>query len=146
MSFSINLYNNNSEKNKIGKSLTNYGVLTGTLKNECSLTSPEVLVQSDKPILCNYAYIPNFGRYYFVTDVVSVRNNMYILKLKCDVLESFKSKIYKNTAVLERSQYYWNLYLQDASMPIASNILTNTQAFNVSFNKNGTKVLIYNEG
>lgn len=146
MSFSINLYNNNSEDKKVGKKLTNYGTLTGTLKSGCSLITPEILVQSDKPILCNYAYIPNFGRYYFVTDVVSVRNNMYILILKRDVLESFKNGIYKNTAVLERSQYYWNLYLQDASMPIASNILTNTQAFNVSFNKNGTKVLIYNEG
>lgn len=146
MSFSIQLYQNNSEKNKIGKSLTSYKTLTGVLRNECSLTTPEILIESDSPILCNYAYIANFGRYYFITDVKSVRNNLYIISLKCDVLETYKSRIYKNTAVLERSQYYWNLYLQDASMPIASNILTNTQAFNISFNKNGTKVLIYNEG
>lgn len=146
MSFSINLYNNNSEDKKVGKSLTNYGTLTGTLKNECSLTSPDVLVQSASPILCNYAYIPNFGRYYFITDVVSVRNNMYILKLKRDVLESFKNQIGKNTAVIERSQYYWNLYMMDSMMPVTTQVLTSTVSFGKSFNQNGTNVLLYNAG
>lgn len=146
MSFSINLYNNNSEEKKVGKSLTSYGTLTGTLKNECSLTSPDVLVQSASPILCNYAYIPNFGRYYFITDVISVRNNMYILKLKRDALESFKNQIGKNTAVIERSQYYWNLYMMDSMMPVTTQVLTSTVSFGKSFNQNGTNVLLYNAG
>ena len=146
MSFSINLYNNNSEKNKIGKSLTSYGTLTGTLRNECSLTSPEVLVQSATPILCNYAYIANFGRYYFITDVVSVRNNMYIIRLRCNVLETYKKQISKNTAVIERSQYYWNLYMQDPLLPVTTQVITSTVSFGKAFNQNGTNVLLYNAG
>lgn len=146
MSFSIQLYQNNSEKNKIGKSLTSYKTLTGVLRNECSLMTPEILIESNSPILCNYAYIANFGRYYFITDVKCVRNNLYIIYLKCDVLETYKSQIGKNTAVIERSQYYWNLYMQDSMMPVTTQILTSTVSFGKAFNQNGTNVLLYNAG
>lgn len=40
----------------------------------------------------NYAYIPRFNRYYFISNI-SWDNGMFILELKCDVLATYKKAI-----------------------------------------------------
>lgn len=113
MSFTINFMRNNSEVTKVGKSLQGLFDLTGTLKNECSIVNPVILVEKNEPITANYARIEAFGRYYFITDVVSIRNNLWEVHMKCDVLESFKEEIKGNTCILKRQSRLFNLYLPD---------------------------------
>lgn len=95
----IKLYVNNSETNQIGKSLTNEIVYTGSLRGEASVIKPTMLVEAENISNYNYAYIPEFNRYYFIKEIVSVRTGLWRLSLRVDVLESFKESI-KNLAVI----------------------------------------------
>lgn len=99
----ITLCVNNSEKNKLGKSLSNLNVFSGSLKDETSVTNPVVMMELENPTGFNYAYIPEFGRYYFIDDMVSVRTGLWKISMKVDVLESFKNSIRGISVILSDS-------------------------------------------
>lgn len=112
----IALYTNTSDKNHIDKNITQMGsTISGTLREDCSITDPVIKIAhiTDFNIArCNYAYIPEFGRYYYITDIVCV-GKLYELHMHCDVLMSFKSQIRSNSAVIARNESSYNLYLPD---------------------------------
>lgn len=88
----ITLYRNESEPNKINKSLTAINTtMIGYLRNETDVVNPVVRIEGDIDALIgvNYAYINHFDRYYFVTDMRSVRNNIIDISLHSDPLMSF---------------------------------------------------------
>lgn len=88
----ITLYNNSSEPNKISKHLTPLNItLSGSLRNESELVNPVVLIEGNISSLqnANYARIESFGRYYYITEMKSIRNNIVELHLHTDVLMSF---------------------------------------------------------
>lgn len=88
----ITLYNNSSEPNKISKHLTPINTaLSGSLRNESEMVNPVVLIEGNISSLqnANYARIESFGRYYYITEMKSVRNNIVELHLHTDVLMSF---------------------------------------------------------
>lgn len=137
MSFTINLYNNTSAKNRIDKALTGIragdNALEGELRDDCSLENPVIRLRiNDVSDLqhCNYMYIPTFDRYYFITDTVSLRNHIVEIHGHVDVLMTYKSSIANNTAILARSSQvpaYGNTYLDD-------NLLATYQdTYNVSY-------------
>ena len=95
----IRLCNNSSEKNKIGKTLTEGVVLTGTLKENTDVISPSITVEGENFSEYNYAYIPQFHRYYFIERMEVIRKNLWRLHLQVDVLDSFKTAI-KNQHVI----------------------------------------------
>lgn len=90
----IRLFKNTSEANRIGKTLTAENEFTGCrLKDATSIMTPEVLLETENPAEYNYMYIPQFNRYYFITDMVSVRNGLWSIKGTVDVLETYKTEI-----------------------------------------------------
>lgn len=90
----IKLYKNSSEANRIGKTLTNETEFTECqLKDATSVLKPTVLLTTENPAQFNYMYIYQFHRYYFITDIVSVRNGLWSITGEVDVLESYKSDI-----------------------------------------------------
>lgn len=98
------LYNNKSSKNKIGKILTNPYNLTGTLRAETSTTSLQILIESVNLNPYNYMYISEFNRYYFITDIISVRTGLWLVNASIDVLESFKSEILSLNVILDTTE------------------------------------------
>lgn len=112
----ITFYINNSEKNKISKNLTNNTHISGTLRNETGVMNPVILIHSVNPTKFNYVYIPEFNRYYFITDMVSIRTDIWQVKLHVDVLMSFKDSL-KNVKVI----------LNDSEVEGADNYLTGEQ-------------------
>lgn len=98
------LYNNKSPKNKIGKILTNPYNLTGTLRAETSTTSLQILIESVDLNPYNYIYISEFNRYYFITNVISVRTGLWLVNASIDVLESFKSEILSLNVILDTTE------------------------------------------
>lgn len=100
----ITLYVNNSDKKQIGKTLTDNLVITGSLRDESSITEPNILIELENPSIYNYVYIPQFKRYYFIEDIISVRSNIWLLKLSVDVLESFKNDILDLDVILRSTE------------------------------------------
>ena len=124
----ITLYVNSSEQNKINKTLAPVATLTGAIKEPSSITKPVILVEYSDPITFNYCYIDAFNRYYFVRDVVAVRNDLMRLFLDVDVLESFKTQILAQQVIIDKSKTDFNKYLPDENWRV--NVKTKTDIVN----------------
>lgn len=110
----ISFYYNDSENNKIHKNIQLISTLTGTLRNTSNIVRPEITIASDVTN-SNYAYIPDFKRYYYIRDIVSVRNEIWTVMLESDPLMSFESSIMNLQVVLaETEQQYTDSYLADS--------------------------------
>lgn len=100
----LNLYNNQSEKNEINKQLSTLYTLEGTLRDKTSILNPIIVVESDNFIgNANYAYIQEFSRYYFITDIKCIRENLFEIMMKVDVLMSFKDDILSSYAIIDKT-------------------------------------------
>lgn len=105
---------NHSPDNMIKKNLTVTTTYTGTLRDSSSIVDPVILVECTNPSMnVNYAKIEEFGRYYFVTEIVSVRTDLWEFHLHCDVLKSFEDAILNSDAIISKSESNWNMYLHD---------------------------------
>ena len=105
MAFTISLFKTASENNRVVKTLTDEKQLSGELRNQTSVLNPSIRIESaDNISTYNYAYIPEFGRYYYITDIVSVRTNCWTVSLRCDVLMSYKDEIQGLNVILNNTQ------------------------------------------
>ena len=139
----INFYKNSSEKNKIGKSLSSGLTLNGNLRDECSITSPSILVEATSLVDYNYCYIPEFKRYYFISDITSVRNNLWRVSLKCDVLESFKTDILKLSCIVDKQQNQsYSNNIDDGSYINRADSFVEIANYQNGFNSSGEFILI----
>lgn len=110
----IKFYTNLSEKNAINKNITLIDDFTGTLREESSIIDPVITFTSLSNLsACNYAYIPEFGRYYFVNDITCVRNNYYQVSMHVDVLMTYKDQILVNRAIIDRNETQFDLKIND---------------------------------
>lgn len=86
------LYQCEDDKRQLTKTLSNSLDLTGVLRDQSKIVSPEILIQ-ESPLGYNYVYIPEFNRYYFINEITAYRNQAWIISLKVDVLMSFRTDI-----------------------------------------------------
>lgn len=89
----IVLYVTGSERRAIRKTLQNELELTGSLRGESSVINPSFLVELSNPSQYNYCFIPDFDRYYFISNITSVRTNLWRIDCVVDVLMSFQAQI-----------------------------------------------------
>lgn len=82
------------------------------LKTPCSVENP-VLDLTGFINTYSVAYIPKFGRYYFVTNIEPITAEITRYYLSVDVLASFKARILANTLNVVRSQSHGNANLPD---------------------------------
>lgn len=112
----IKFYTNLSDKVVVDKNITQIGSdVTGTLRENCSVIDPVIKfeqVVGANLTSANYAYIQEFGRYYFINNIKCV-GNLYEVYMHVDVLKTYASGIRSNSAVIARQENNYNLYLQD---------------------------------
>lgn len=118
----INLYVNTAENDRVDKTnyLTQVGTLIGAFKEETSVMNPQIIIEYGT-INFNYIYIPILNRYYYVNEIISVRNNLWKIRLNCDVLMSFKSEILNLECYISRNEYKNNPYIEDTFLPLLFN-------------------------
>ena len=135
MAFDILLQINNSERERIDKDITTFGTVSGVLKNETSIIDPiiEIEIGLSNVINCNYITISDFGRSYFVNDILSIRNGLVEFHCHCDVLSTYKDQIRSNYAIVRKQENNWNLYLNDGSFKVYQNPIVLTKAFPSGF-------------
>lgn len=119
----IIFYTYTNEKNAINKTLTSLATLSGNLRSECDILNPVITVEIDNSNLtqteiiktANYAYIEDFGRYYFITGIKGVGKNLVEITLKVDVLYSWKNEILAQSCIISRQEKasYACLHLSD---------------------------------
>lgn len=131
----INFYVNQSEKNRLDKTLTSAFDLNGELKEDCSIIDPVIKVVADVSSMAsvNYMYIASFGRYYFINNVISINNEICEVHAHVDVLSTYKDEIRAQRAVVSRQEKKWNLYLNDGVFKTYQNPYIITKAFSSGF-------------
>lgn len=100
------LYRTQDNENVINKELSEVVRFDMIIKQDIDIVEP-VLILNDKGIYnfneCNYCYIEEFKRYYFIRSIENVSNTIWKLYLDCDVLESFKTDILNSYAEYTRN-------------------------------------------
>ena len=93
-----------------------------TLKDDTSILEPVIRLQTSNNVkVYNYAYIADFGRYYFVTDVVSSKG-FWEISLKVDTLASEKTGIGAMAPYVLRAASESDEYILDTAYPADSYI------------------------
>lgn len=97
----LELLVNSSERNKVNKSLTQGPVLSGALRDVSSILDPVIRVEASDVSSYNYAHIPDFGRYYYITDIVSIRTGLWEISMHVDPLETYRQQLMAVPCILE---------------------------------------------
>ena len=105
MSFKVDLYTlskrDNSTKQPTGTPVE-YDCI---LKDGCSIFTPAIKLDlglASDPSVYNYAYIPAFGRYYFIEDWFFT-DRLWIANMRVDVLATYKTQIGSSSLYVMRA-------------------------------------------
>lgn len=139
----ILLYKNTSESIRVDKTLTNEYEFTGTLKEGTSVINPIVNLNAFNLSTYNYAYIPSIDRYYYITDIKSVKYGLWEVSMHVDVLMSFKSAMRSSLAIIKSTEEpYKNVYMNHNSWATEVKDKTDIISFSGGLNTNGEYILI----
>lgn len=95
MSFTVDLYSFSKRENSTKQPGAASASFQCILKDSSGLVSPVIaldLGRSFSPASYNYAYIPTFGRYYFIAEW-TYNNALWEARMVCDVLATYKAQI-----------------------------------------------------
>lgn len=121
------------DEHKVHKNLSVLGSYTGSLKEDCSMETPSIMVQIPEGTAqqANYAAISAGGElprtyYYFIKDKIMHRTGIVELQLECDYLMTFEDEIKALTCTVDRNETEANAYLIDSEYKILAydNIVT----------------------
>ena len=111
----LRLFQNMSDTHVVQKDIIQKAEISGTLLEDCSILEPVIatpLIAASDLKYINYAEIPDFGRYYYVTDIIC-RGKLFEVHMKIDVLNTYKDQIKPLSAIIARNESRYNLYLRD---------------------------------
>ena len=97
MSISVT-FSNQSKRENSTKQLTMSVTHDCNYKNGCSMLKPTLLLEINSTTFPDYTAFKIEDRYYKVTDIQSVRNNLFEVSGTIDVLATYKSNILSTTA------------------------------------------------
>lgn len=147
MAFTISLFKTASENNRVVKDLTDEKQLSGELRNQTSVLNPKIRIESADNIAgYNYCYIPEFGRYYYIVDITSVRTRVWEVSMRCDVLMSYSVQIKALKPIIDRDETGQSAGLVDSEIPISINKKVKKLYFPNGFTKDIQYVLTTSGG
>lgn len=99
--------------NKVNKTLQENEEYTGVLNSTVNVLTPVVRFRTRTPVTFNYVYIDSLHRYYFVSEL-SQDGDVCTVRLKVDVLMTYKDKILSSSATLTKGENV-NKYVSNRS-------------------------------
>ena len=140
----IKFYYNTSDNRCVRKKLLNEFSLSGTLRDSCNVLEPVLNIENDEPIRYNYAYIPDFKRYYFIRKITSLRKGIWTVEFEVDPLMSFKGDILALAVVVDKQSDISNgdEYIDDGSLVTDNYTFKSIYNFEKGFNDKGEYILI----
>ena len=143
--FEIHTYKSSAEQNRVDK--TNFLVadmiISGVLGEVSSLIHPSITFTSDTIPTFNYVYIPIFNRYYYVTDITSIKNKLWQMSLTVDVLMTYKEALLACTGYIDRNENEYNGLIPDGMISLQKGevIETNCVTNELVIETEGTYIL-----
>lgn len=124
----LKLYRCTSENEKMDKNPILLKTCSGKVKDNVSVTSPVFIVETTAISGLNYLYCTEYGRYYYITDIVTMTGGRIALHCKCDVLMSFRSEIRRCKCIINKQEYEdkSSKYIDDGSYVVQCNEVIQT--------------------
>lgn len=121
--------NTKNDKNNLIKDFTIVKEFTAILKTDTSIITPTLILNNltiEELTQCNYCYIAELKRYYFVKNINLNANNTISIDCEVDVLNSFKEEILLINGTVKRAENLSNGYIIDSEYKALSysNIVT----------------------
>lgn len=116
------------------------------LKNETGIINPTFIFdfKSENAPNYNYAYIPDFNRYYFINEWTWIEGN-WNATMTVDVLSSYKTDIGQTSLYITRSSATSSTYIADVLYPLTSenniNVVYDANPWETESISNGTMIL-----
>lgn len=125
----ISLYINKSDPRVLSKNISSSTVLsyTGTARDVFDVMGGDITIATPTDISkYNYCYISDVSRYYFITNIKVIRDGVWQLSLKIDVLMTYNAAIRALSGTVERNTNVNNGYISDPEYKALtySNIVT----------------------
>ena len=99
------LYTTNDGENVINKDLIEKYRFNIKMKKDTDISTPTIIL-NDKGImnfeLCNYCFIEEFQRFYFIKSIENINSHVWGLFMECDVLETYKNDILNSDCEINR--------------------------------------------
>lgn len=99
--------------NAVNKTLQENEEYTGVLNATFNVLTPVVRFRIRTPVSFNYVFIESLNRYYFVSEL-NQDGNICTVRLRVDVLQTYKEKILASSATLTKGTNV-NKYLSNRS-------------------------------
>lgn len=104
-----------SDGDVLGKTFSDALTIEGKLLHNENILKPTFVIEGNV-FAYNYAYIPLFNRFYYITDMVVLGGSMTEVHFSVDFLQSHKEAILANDAIIERQEKKYNTYLNDTNI------------------------------
>lgn len=140
----VQFYYNVSDARVINKNIIAGDTFEGQARDEVDIMNPVILFDTDEILIYNYAYIPEFQRYYNISDRNVLREGLCEVSFDVDVLMSFRADILNLSVVVDKQsmEENGNEYIDDSSL-VAENVMFQTvYNFPGGFNSTGEFILI----
>lgn len=137
------VFYNHSKRSNSTKLPTEGVTIPCVLKDGCSVISPILEIKTATRPNYNYAYISDFGRYYYVDDWTYYRG-IWNCSLSVDVLTSWRSNVLNTTAYVEYSSSNYSLDYTDTRVMSTQEkevVLTQTPSELSIFSSTGCYIL-----
>ena len=139
----LNMYKNTSDNRVIDKALEVIATnMPCAFKDNVNAMRPVIIISPEiySPN-CNYVYIDDTDRFYYVVDVVFSQQRVELV-LSCDVLMSFADDIKNSMGVCVRSSNRYNNYFRDNQVTALTYNNYYVHKFPHGFNKTMSNVLV----
>ena len=140
----VQFYYNVSDARVINKNIIAGETFEGQARDEVDIMNPVILFDTSEVMKYNYAYIPEFQRYYNISDRNVFREGLFEVSFDVDVLMSFRADILNLSVVVDKQSMLenGNEYIDDSSL-VAENVMFQTvYNFPNGFNSTGEYILI----
>lgn len=116
----IQLYTIVKDRNSTALPVGGAEILTGTLRAPTSVTAPVIEIERRGLPNYNYAYIPDFRRFYWIDSCTAVTDSLFALHMSVDVLATYKSYIGISSQYVLRSASQFDGNITDTMYPTAN--------------------------
>lgn len=120
---------NSTKRPNISSSDTGHVTHSCYLKDNCSEHDP-VFILGSNVFNYTYAYVPDWHKFYYTVDVISIANGRVEYHMKEDLLASYAANIASTTARVIYSSYYYDEYLIDSRIQIKNSRQCSTKVPN----------------
>ena len=134
----VEFYHTADNANTVNKTLQPIKTVDIIFRQAVNEATPFIIMNKDKLTGSNYVHIPNFNRYYFISNVENYTANLVRIDLVTDLLMTYKDDILNSTVLITATNtpsYF------SSNLPIQTKTIKRVLKSDVTLNKESSLIL-----